>query len=101
VLRVSAITASIAGGLVDASQIAAIAAADTARGDACTAQNGLRRSGRKKGFAAKTSDNVYQRAEKTLINSLAAANKACRTARQAFHDAVGSGDDDGSASGAF
>jgi hypothetical protein len=96
----AAITASVAGGLVDASQIADIAATHTACGDdAGTTQGGLRRSGRKKGFAAKISDNVYQQAEKTLINSLAAANKACRTAQQAFH--MGSGDEDGCASGDF
>ncbi|KAA8914893.1 hypothetical protein FN846DRAFT_885697 [Sphaerosporella brunnea] len=97
----AAITASIAGGLVDASQIADIAATNTACDDAGTTQNGLRRSGRKKGFAAKTSDNAYQQAEKTLINSLAAANKDCRTAREAFHHAMGFENDNGCASGGF
>ncbi|KAA8895384.1 hypothetical protein FN846DRAFT_894233 [Sphaerosporella brunnea] len=88
------ITASVTGGLVDATQIADIATTNTARKDADTSQDGLRRSGRKKGFAAKTSDNIYQQAEKTLINSLAAANKDCRTAREAFHNAMGRENDE-------
>jgi hypothetical protein len=43
-----------------------------------------------KRFAANFLDNVYQQAEKKLINSLTAANEACRKARQAFHDAESS-----------
>jgi hypothetical protein len=84
------ISASAAGRLVDSSQVAAIAAAETASAASSTVGNGLRRSGRTKGFAAKVLDNVYQQAEKKLINALTAANEASRKARQAFHDAEGS-----------
>ncbi|KAA8914349.1 hypothetical protein FN846DRAFT_885977 [Sphaerosporella brunnea] len=83
----SAISASATGRLVDSRQVASIAAAETAKTASSTVANGLRRSGRNKGFAVQDLDNVYQHAEKKLINSVGAANEAGRKARQAFHDA--------------
>ncbi|KAA8894313.1 hypothetical protein FN846DRAFT_895206 [Sphaerosporella brunnea] len=93
------ISTSATGHLVDSGQVAEIAAAETAGAASSTVGNGLRRSGRNKGFAAKVLDNVYQQAETKLINSLEAANEACRWGWQAFHDIKGSAGGGGSGGG--